>query len=532
MARALLLPLMAGSLRLAAAEPVLTHFHPAAVRAGDTVTVSTAGSFNPWPCRIWTDDPRLVFTPLKEAGSFSVKAAPDVPPGPHLVRAFNDEGASAPVFIVVTAEPQTAEKEPNDSFGSPQVVASPVASCTGRLDRNGDVDSWQIDLKQGAVLTARIEANRLAAGIDPMLRLVDSSGTVQAFNHDHFGMDPFLAFTAPHDGPFIVQVMGHRYPATSEVGFAGGPDAVYRLHLSTGPVVSHTWPLRLTRGRPARASLVGWNLPAAVVTIDPAAPPDFPVLSSDVPEFTESRNAPALQPPAAVSGRLDTPGEIDRHAFHATRGKPLVLTVEAPVFGSPVDPVLRVLDKDGREVAAMDDAGGTTEPTLTWTPPADGLWFAAVRNLTRKGGPDCVYRLAIAPAVPTVAATVAAHAFRVAPGRTVDIKVSVTRRHGHAAPLRLAARDLPPGLSATEAAVPDKPGDATLTLTAAPDAAAAAAPFRLVLVEPDSGREHAVVFRMVSSSEDNGVPRGFTNLLIEETPLLWLTVAGAAPPGG
>ena len=530
MPRALLLPLMAGSLRLAAAEPVLTHFHPAAVRAGDTVTVSTAGSFKPWPCQVWTDDPRLVFTPLKETGSFAVKAAPDLPPGPHLVRAFNDEGASAPVFIVIATDPQTAEQEPNDSCRAPQVVPSPIAGCTGRLDRNGDVDCWQIDMKQGSVLTARIEATCLAAGIDPMLRLVDPAGAVLAFNHDHFGMDPFLAFTAPHDGPFIVQVMGHRYPATSEVGFAGGPDAVYRLHLSTGPVVRHTWPLRLTRGRPSRAALVGWNLPAAVVTVDPAAPPAFPVLWSDLPEFTESRDAPALQPPAAVSGRLDAPGEIDRHPFTAARGVPLVLSVEGPVFGSPVDPVLRVLDKDGREVAAMDDAGSSPEPALTWTPPADGLWFATVRNLTRKGGPDCVYRLAIAPAAPSVAATVSAHAFRVESGKTLDLKVAVTRHHGFSAPLRLAARDLPPGLSAAAAAVPDKSDDATLTLAAAPDAPGSAAPFRLVLIEQDSGREHPVVFRLVSSSENNGVPQGFRNLLVEETPLLWLTVARAAAP--
>src|SRR5690606_3847321 len=102
--------------------------------------------------------------------------------------------------------------------------------------------------KKGQTLVARLEAYVLASTFDGMLRIVDTKGSQWAFNHDGRTPDPFLAWEAPHDGTFIVQVMGFVLPATNSVSFTGGESCIYRLHLTAGPFVRHTLPLAAQRG--------------------------------------------------------------------------------------------------------------------------------------------------------------------------------------------------------------------------------------------------------------------------------------------
>ena len=72
-------------------------------------------------------------------------------------------------------------------------------------------------------------------------------------------------------------------------------------------------------------------------------------------------------------------------------------------------------------------------------------------------------------------------------------------------------------------------GEVAITLTAAPAAARASQPFQLVLREVEGGRERPVAFSMISTSENNGVPQGYRQLLINSTDLVWLTVVPAPP---
>jgi len=56
----------------------------------------------------------------------------------------------------------------------------------------------------------------------------------------------------------------------------------------------------------------------------------------------------------------------------------------------------------------------------------------------------------------------------------------------------------------------------------------ASQPFNLVLRETDGGAEHAVSYPMTSSDQDNGVQKGFSNLVIDSTTQLWLIVPPSA----
>ena len=74
--------------------------------------------------------------------------------------------------------------------------------------------------------------------------------------------------------------------------------------------------------------------------------------------------------------------------------------------------------------------------------------------------------------------------------------------------------------------VPEKDGDVTLKLTASADAKPGGHAFMLVLRETEGGTEHPANFPMVASTENNGVPQGYTELVIPSVNQLWLTVLG------
>ncbi len=529
MRRSLLLcaMLFAGAAR--SAEPTLTHMHPAGIQVGTTASVKLTGKFEPWPCKIWTDSPGIAFAPAKDAGTFDVTVSADAKPGPHLIRAFNDDGASAPISMVVDRVGQTLEVEPNEDFRAPQKLAGTTATINGKLGKTGDVDSFLVALKKGQTIVSWVEAYVLAAGFDAMLRVVDANGTTLAFNHDHTTMDPFLVFVAPQDGDYIIQTMGQKYPASSDIAFAGGDDCVYRMHVSTEPFVRNSWPLAVQRGRKTTVALEGWNLATQQAEIDDTAPPQFPVTFSDVLELTETAEPQTLAIPSAVSGRIIGVAHEDQYTFTATKDLALELSVTGPTHGSAIDARLRVLNKEGKELASNDDSGGSSEPKLVWTAPADGTYTAAVGDLTQRGGDAFFYRLQITTVTPGATATIAAASAKIEAGKTAELKVTVTLTKAFPAKLRLIASNLPEGITAAEVDVPEKGGEVAIVLTATPAAPRCSQPFSLALHEVESGKLHPVAFQMISTTEDNGVPKGYRQLLLNSTEQLWLTITPPVP---
>ena len=534
---------------LCAAAPTLEHFYPVAVQIGSTNSVAAIGKFDPWPTKVWVDTPGVVFNAETNSGKFTVEIATDAPVGPHLVRVFNEQGASGPRFLIVTPEPPSAEQEPNDDFKKPQPLEQLPASLNGRLDKSGDVDSFAVTLETGQTLIASLEAYTLASPMDAVLRVVDSRGVQVALNHDGRTFDPFLAWTAASAGTYILQVFGFAYPAVSDVKFTGGNACVYRLHVSRGPYLHYTLPLGVQRGARTTLRLFGWNLGsllgrefefdgsnlAADAKLATLQLPDFenaltlPV--GDGPELIEKENNSTnemvrLMAPGAVTGGIETARDEDRFPFTAKKDEKLVVELQSASLGFPLDAWLKVEDAKGKELAKDDDSSNA-DPVLEWTAPEDAEFVAAVGSVLHRGGPDYLYRLSIRPAVPALKAVVADNAFTIEPGKTNDLKVNVKRLHGFKSKLTVAARNLPEGLGVEPVEVPEKDGDVILKLIATAEAKPFGAPIQLIITEAESGTEHRVVAELISSGLNNGVPQGFTRLAIESTDRLWLTVLPA-----
>jgi hypothetical protein len=339
--------------------------------------------------------------------------------------------------------------------------------------------------------------------------------------------------------------MGFVHPATADVRFTGGDGCVYRLHLAAGPFVRHTLPLAISRGHKTPVELFGWNLASRRAEIDgsklavgaetaelglPGVATELPLALSDIPEVVETepndspQTAQAVEVPTGISGRIGCASDEDRFAFPAVKGRTYSFKVTAGRVGSTLDAWLKVESGDGRQLATNDDAGGSRDSELQWTAPADGRHIVAIGDVSHHGGEDFLYRLAIMEPVPSVSGVVTAHALAVKPGKTVDLKTAVKRANGFKAKLQLIAKNLPEGVTASVAEVPDKDGDVTLKVSADVAAMPASQPFSLALREVESGREHPVRYSLVSTSENNGVPQGYIELVFGSTEQLWVTV--------
>ena len=239
-----------------------------------------------------------------------------------------------------------------------------------------------------------------------------------------------------------------------------------------------------------------------------------------------TNEATHLDVPCAVTGSIEKPGDEDRFTFAAKKGEVLLLGVQSASLGFPLDARLKVEDAKGKELTKKDDTVNA-DPMLEWTAPEDGTYFAAVGNVLHRGGPDHLYRLSISQAVPGLKAVVANNSFAIEPGKTNEIKVTVTRLHGFKSKLTVSARGLPEGLTVEPAEVPDKGGEVVLKLIASADAKPFSGAIQFAVTETESGTEHHAISELISSTTDNGVPQGFKKLVIESTDQLWLTVLSA-----
>jgi hypothetical protein len=518
-----------------AAAPVVEYLYPAGGQRGTTVTVTAGGKFEPWPLKAWTNSAELKFEAGEKNGTFVVQVGASVSPGPHLVRLHNGEGASALRVFMVGEQKEIAETEPNDEVGKAQSIEGLPLTVNGQLEKAGDVDAFGVRLEAGQCLVASLQGRRLGAPMDPMLHLFDEAGNEIAFAHDGFGLDPLLVHRAAVAGRFVVRVSGFAHPPAADVRLTGAKSDVYRLHLTTGPVVRWASPAGVKRGERKTVRLFGWNLAAERWEADatdvkagqeylPAAvgANDVPmrIELSDLIEVAEAEITTGQAPAArfGVTGRIAAVGEEDRYSFTAKKGERAAIVLRGGFVESRFDPVLRVEDAPGKQLARDDDGAGAGDAKVEFAAPEDGIYRVVVSDLNRQGGEDFDYRLTVSKAVPEVTAVVGSHEVRVTPGKTAAVKVNVSRAHGHDDDVAVIATGLPAGVTSSSASVPAKGGEVEVTLSAAADAKIASGAVRFVLVGTDPEKPFARVARYDLRKEAVG------QTLVEATEAVWLTV--------
>jgi hypothetical protein len=455
--------LCAGLTPRASAGPTLTYAYPAGASRGQTVTVTLGGKFDHWPVQVWTDSTGVKIEARKDKGTLTVSVNEDAAIGPHWFRVYDDTGASVMLPFVVGTLPGVLEKETNDLPTAPQTLDGP-ATIDGRLAKRNDVDTYAIAAKKGQTIVAAMLAHRtLGSPMDGLIQVCAADGTVLEQNDDGYGLDPLIAYAVPADGTYLVRTFA--FPATpdSSINFAGGDDFIYRLTITTGPFVDHTLPLA-TPGSGSAATelqLFGWNLPEGLRRLayqgERQLPPGVawhaPLRrAAEGAVYVAQNTAPdhslRVQLPCDVTGRIDRPGDTDVIEFEAHKGKAVECRLESRAIGFALDAVLRVEDASGKTEGEVDDTNKEPDPTLAFTPPADGLYRLRVSDLFGHGGFRFVYHVAIGEVRPDFALTLKAGEFVLKPGKPLEIPIDVERRHGFAGPIEVAVEGLPEGVTA------------------------------------------------------------------------------------
>lgn len=115
-----------------------------------------------------------------------------------------------------------------------------------------------------------------------------------------------------------------------------------------------------------------------------------------VPEQNDNyklESAQTLALPVAVTGSCDEL-QYDFYRVHLSKGQRLSVDVLAHRIGSELDPVLRLLDSEGRELAYCDDAPGVgADAAITHTARESGDFILEVRDIRYKGGDTYSYLL-------------------------------------------------------------------------------------------------------------------------------------------
>ena len=452
-----------------AAPPTLTSLFPAGAQRGTTTEITAAGAIDK-STKLWASGKGVSIEPAKDQGTFIVTVAADAVPGTYWLRAYNGDGASGLRPFIVGTLAEVKEKEPNDE---PKQLPILPDSCVvnGKLAKPGDVDCFAVTAKKGQTLVASLEANRtLKSPMDAMMQIVSTDGFVVDQNNDFHGLDPQIAYSVPKDGIYFVRVFAFPSTPDTTIRFAGGEAYIYRLTATTGGFVDYTMPLSV--GPNAKAVEVrGWNISDELRTI---SVPKLNPLDSHLTLFHPKLANPfRVRSEREASARslthgLAKPGEEFSLPFAGKKGQTLSIQVESRSFGLAVDPVIRVLDKDRKELARAEPPKLYSDTALSFTPSTDGDYSIVVSDLYGGGGPRHAFLLRVLTPEPDFDLTVAADRFAMSPGKSLDIPVKIARKNGFAKPIEIVAEGLPAGVT-FEVKVPlgkADPNSVTVALTA------------------------------------------------------------------
>jgi hypothetical protein len=228
---------------------------------------------------------------------------------------------------------------------------------------SGDYDFYQFEARAGQSVTVDIDAFDLGTGLDSVVGIFDSLGSLLASNDDFgFSLDSFLTFTVPASGAYFVVVGGFGSglpadPFAPGTGGGAGSTGSYSLTIVVGGTI-----LTLSDTEPNDA--IGQ---ATITVTNVDRPPgatvgDYVLSIRAAPEDDYGNELgdayPLNLPPtgiATVFASIDAPGDRDMFRFVAPFDGLMTITQTETALTSGLDSLLVVFDSSGTVLTANDD---------------------------------------------------------------------------------------------------------------------------------------------------------------------------------
>jgi hypothetical protein len=474
-----------------------------------------------------------------------VTIASDAAPGPREIRLTTVRGVSNPLTFLVGQLPEYSRKpmrtatlqvlgkealslrkrppeEAEDHIAIPATLNGQIAS--------GEMNKYRFTAHKGQRLVFSTLARDLIPYIadavpgwfQPVMVLSDASGKEVAYNDDYrFKPDPTIFYEVPKDGEYVLAIYDSLY--------RGREDFVYRITAGELPFVTSIFPLGGRAGDPVTIKMKGWNLEKADL-IPPAAnsgPGVQPVVAKrdalvsnrmpfafdTLPEAFEKepnndlRHAQKVTLPVMMNGRIDRPGDWDVFQFSGKANQTIVAEVYARRLDSPLDSLLKLTDAAGKVLAFNDDhedigSGLNThhaDSYLLAKLPADGIYYVHIGDTAHHGGEEYGYRLRISAPQPDFELRVVPSSISLRGKNSANVSVYVIRRDGFNAPIKLALKDPPAGITAPPVTL--SPAQAVVGLAVRTTLAATDEPFSLVIEGRAVIEKKEIVHRAVPAED-------------------------------
>lgn len=343
--------------------------------------------------------------------------------GNHVVRVRTKSGLSHMRQFFASPYPNVEEKEPNSEFAAAQLIT--LNQTVEGVVLAEDVDYFKLTVKKGQRIGVQVDALRLAAipngAMDPYVAILDRDKFEKAFSDDTIlhRQDGYCSFTAEYDGDYYVMVRESSYRGSGNshyrlhVGDFRRPDAIYPAGGKLGTKLT----VRFLEPRDSFAEEV--TLPSeddAEFVLYPKTQPSAPsgnafrlspfdnTLEVE-PNDTAEQAVPASEATAfALNGVIDRAGDIDFFRIPLKKGQVFECRALAQSLGSPLDPVVTVLNPKGTSLVANDDGGGMRrlDSRFRLTVPADGVYTVRVADHLDRGGVNFVYRIEMVASQPSL----------------------------------------------------------------------------------------------------------------------------------
>ncbi|MHC4878260.1 MAG: hypothetical protein ACYTGL_17545 [Planctomycetota bacterium] len=478
----------AAAVATAQAPPSVSTTQPQAVAPGGSTKVVLRGGNLAGASQVWSSFPATASLAAdvpnngKDAASstwqFDVPA--DVPVGVHGIRVAGPGGVSGLKLVLVDDLPSVASVGKNTTRETPQDITLPVAIDGSVASLN--YQYFRFDAKAGQSVSIEVVARRLGSALDPFIRLFNPQGREVAWSDDEAGLrgDARIHHTFEADGKYTLELRDIRYQ--------GGGGHFYRLRIGDFPIVSVPYPLGAARGQQSAVTFVGpdatavapalvtlasneteeaVNVGAKIINGRSSALALLRVAQSAATAEVEPNNSKEQATAAplgnTLSGRIDEPTDVDVFKVAGKKGQKFTFRAITRRIGAPTSVYVRILNKDGGQVAAKEDFG-VGDASFDYAFPADGDYFVAVEELHRRGGGQFGYLIETEPSAAGFDLSVTSNTVNVGAGSTSAVTVNVTRR-GYNGAIQVAAEGLPEGIVSQPTVIGPGMKSVVLTLT-------------------------------------------------------------------
>ena len=429
--------------------------------------------------------------PMQRETPAKLKLPADVLPGIYRWQAANANGVTASGNFVVSAALEVVEQK---NHQEPQLLTSLPVTVSGQILKIAEVDEYRFTAPATGPLTCEVVAAGIGSPLTAIVEIRDVSGRLVADAADTAACDARFTFAAEAGQEYFARIY--------DVDFRGNRSFVYRLSFTPGPRLLSTFPATVQRGTVQDVEFFGFGFATGAAKLESVTrtlnvPTDaaaksfsgrlkingeqsvpFEIPLSDLPERVEARkpNQPATMPveltvPSAITGVLEQRYGVDHFRVSGAKGDVWTIDVQAESFGSPLDVSLAIVKEDGTELKRVDDVPGTTDASVEFTVPQDGMFDLLVSDSSgASGNRQAVYRLAVQRAKPGFQLNVA-ELFAVPIDGSGVLSIKAERTGGFTGPISIAVDGLPDGVTISEdSTIPEKKNDLKLKVSAAVDA--------------------------------------------------------------